>query len=180
MSKLHKTHGAPTPSYFEEEIVWTEGSDPSSPYETELDGRKLSVRLNDFPDANLYTLVVDDQAVADFDEWPSQWIRPGKLAGPEISVFLPVYNEADSIGQLNFELTEALERLGRDYEVIYVDDGSTDNSLAKLREIAEQDLRVRVISLRRNYGQTAAMSAGIDHARGQILIPMDADLQNDP
>src|SRR5262249_18289286 len=114
------------------------------------------------------------------DEWPSQWTRPGKLAGPEISVFLPVYNEADSIGQLNFELTEALERLGRDYEVIYVDDGSTDNSLAKLREIAEQDLRVRVISLRRNQGQPAAMRAGIDPARGHILTPRGAHPKNDP
>jgi glycosyltransferase involved in cell wall biosynthesis len=98
----------------------------------------------------------------------------------EISVFLPVYNEQDNIEQLNVSLTDSLEKLGRSYEVIYVDDGSTDHSLAKLREFAARDARVRVVSLRRNYGQTAAMSAGIDHARGQILIPMDADLQNDP
>jgi glycosyltransferase involved in cell wall biosynthesis len=98
----------------------------------------------------------------------------------EISVFLPVYNEQDNIEQLDIRLTESLEELGRSYEVIYIDDGSTDQSLAKLREIAMRDTRVRVVSLRRNYGQTAAMSAGIDHARGQILIPMDADLQNDP
>ena len=103
-----------------------------------------------------------------------------KLDRIEISVFLPVYNEQDNIKQLDLNLTEALEKLGRSYEVIYVDDGSTDQSLAKLREIAMRDTRVRVVSLRRNYGQTAAMSAGIDHARGQILIPMDADLQNDP
>lgn len=102
---------------------------------------------------------------------------PAKL---EISVFLPVYNEADNIEQLNLKLIDALERLRRSYEVIYIDDGSTDQSLVKLREIAARDSHVRVISLRRNYGQTAAMSAGIDHARGQILIPMDADLQNDP
>ncbi|MEK6410673.1 MAG: glycosyltransferase family 2 protein [Acidobacteriota bacterium] len=97
-----------------------------------------------------------------------------------ISVFLPVFNEEDNIERLDLKLTDALERLGRSYEVIYIDDGSTDQSLAKLRGIAARDSRVRVISLRRNYGQTAAMSAGIDHARGQILIPMDADLQNDP
>jgi glycosyltransferase involved in cell wall biosynthesis len=97
-----------------------------------------------------------------------------------LSVILPVYNEAASLEQLNSKLTDALERLARSYEVIYIDDGSTDRSLAMLREIAARDSRVRVISLRRNYGQTAAMSAGIDHARGQILIPMDADLQNDP
>lgn len=103
-----------------------------------------------------------------------------KSDGIEISVFLPVYNEQDNIDQLNRSLTDALEGLGRSYEVIYIDDGSTDQSLAKLREVAARDARVRVVSLRRNYGQTAAMSAGIDHARGQILIPMDADLQNDP
>jgi glycosyltransferase involved in cell wall biosynthesis len=97
-----------------------------------------------------------------------------------LSVILPVYNEAANLEQLNLKLTDALERLARSYEVIYIDDGSTDRSLAMLREIAARDSRVRVISLRRNYGQTAAMSAGIDHARGQILIPMDADLQNDP
>jgi glycosyltransferase involved in cell wall biosynthesis len=98
----------------------------------------------------------------------------------ELSVILPVYNEAANLDQLNVKLTDALERLNRSYEVIYIDDGSTDRSLTLLREIAARDFRVRVISLRRNYGQTAAMSAGIDHARGQILIPMDADLQNDP
>jgi glycosyltransferase involved in cell wall biosynthesis len=98
----------------------------------------------------------------------------------EISVFLPVYNEQDNIEQLGLSLTDALEKLGRSYEVIYIDDGSTDRSLDKLREIATRDARVRIVSLRRNYGQTAAMSAGIDHARGQILVPMDADLQNDP
>src|SRR5512143_570489 len=103
--------------------------------------------------------------------------KPSRL---EISVFLPVFNEQENIEQLNLLLTEALEGLGRSYEVIYVDDGSTDQSLELLREIATRDARIRVVSLRRNYGQTAAMSAGIDHATGQILIPMDADLQNDP
>ena len=101
-------------------------------------------------------------------------------ATPEVSVFLPVFNEEANIEPLNLRLTEALQQLGRTYEIIYVDDGSTDNSLDRLRAAAARDSRVRVIALRRNYGQTAAMSAGIDHARGQILIPMDADLQNDP
>lgn len=182
MSRLHKTHHPTEQRFFEEEIAWTESNDPSYPYQAELAGARLLIRVNDFPDQKLYTLVVDDLAVAGFDDWPEQWIRPGasKAADPEISVFLPVYNEQDNIEQLNLRLTEALERLGRSYEVIYVDDGSVDQSLAKLREIASRDARVRVVSLRRNYGQTAAMSAGIDHARGQILIPMDADLQNDP
>jgi glycosyltransferase involved in cell wall biosynthesis len=98
----------------------------------------------------------------------------------EVSVFLPVFNEEDNIELLNLNLIDEMNKLGRSYEIIYIDDGSTDSSLAKLREIAAGDRHVRVISLRRNYGQTAAMSAGIDHARGSILIPMDADLQNDP
>lgn len=99
---------------------------------------------------------------------------------PELSLFLPVLNEEDNLRPMHAKIREALESLGKTAEVIYVDDGSTDKSLPILREIAESDDRVRVISLRRNYGQTAAMSAGIDAAKGDILIPMDADLQNDP
>lgn len=99
---------------------------------------------------------------------------------PELSLFLPVLNEEDNLRPMHAKIQEALTSLGKTAEVIYVDDGSTDKSLQILREIAAEDSRVRVISLRRNYGQTAAMSAGIDAAHGEILIPMDADLQNDP
>lgn len=99
---------------------------------------------------------------------------------PEISVFLPVLNEQPNLFPLHSKLDEALATLGRTAEIIYVDDGSTDGSLDVLRELARRDARVRVVSLRRNYGQTAAMAAGIDAARGAVLIPMDADLQNDP
>ncbi len=99
---------------------------------------------------------------------------------PDISVFLPVLNEEPNLRPLHEKLDRALTQLGRSAEIIYVDDGSTDGSLDVLREIAAQDQRVRVIALRRNYGQTPAMAAGIDAARGEVLIPMDADLQNDP
>lgn len=99
---------------------------------------------------------------------------------PELSLFLPVLNEEDNLRPMHAKIREALNELGKTAEVIYVDDGSTDKSLKILREISAEDSRVRVISLRRNYGQTAAMSAGIDAAKGEILIPMDADLQNDP
>ncbi|MGB7068581.1 MAG: glycosyltransferase family 2 protein [Pyrinomonadaceae bacterium] len=99
---------------------------------------------------------------------------------PELSLFLPVLDEEPNLRPMHDKIASALNALGKTAEVIYVDDGSTDGSLAILREIAEADDRVRVISLRRNYGQTAAMSAGIDAAKGKILIPMDADLQNDP
>jgi glycosyltransferase involved in cell wall biosynthesis len=99
---------------------------------------------------------------------------------PELSLFLPVLNEEPNLRPMHAKISEALNALGKTAEVIYVDDGSTDKSLQILKEIANGDERVRVISLRRNYGQTAAMSAGIDAAQGKILIPMDADLQNDP
>ena len=99
---------------------------------------------------------------------------------PEVSIFLPVYNEQPNLRPLHAKLDEALRSLDRTAEIVYVDDGSTDGSLNILREIAEVDPRVRVVALRRNYGQTAAMAAGIDAASGTVLIPMDADLQNDP
>ncbi len=105
---------------------------------------------------------------------------PRSGEAPEISVFLPVYNEEPNILPLHAKLDEALNRLGRSAEIIYVDDGSTDGSLRILREVAEHDARVRVVALKRNYGQTAAMAAGIDAAQGEVLIPMDADMQNDP
>jgi glycosyltransferase involved in cell wall biosynthesis len=99
---------------------------------------------------------------------------------PELSLFLPVLDEEENLRPMHAKIQSALDSLGKTAEVIYVDDGSTDKSLSILKEIAAADDRVRVISLRRNYGQTAAMSAGIDAAKGDILIPMDADLQNDP
>src|ERR1041384_6944197 len=107
--------------------------------------------------------------------------QPRSVAGsPDISVFLPVFNEEPNLLPLHAKLNEALKSLGRTAEIVYVDDGSTDGSLRILREIADLDPRVRVVALRRNYGQTAAMAAGIDAAKGKVLIPMDADLQNDP
>jgi len=114
-------------------------------------------------------------------EEPTAAVSPvGAGVAPEVSLFLPVLNEEPNLKPLHARIDEALASLGRTAEIIYVDDGSNDRSLEVLRELAALDPRVRVIALRRNYGQTAAMSAGIDAARGQVLIPMDADLQNDP
>src|SRR5262245_22195303 len=104
----------------------------------------------------------------------------GRKTAPDVSVFLPVFNEELNLRPLHAKLDKAIKSLGRTAEIVYVDDGSTDGSLSILREIAEMDRRVRVVALRRNYGQTAAMAAGIDAAKGKVLIPMDADLQNDP
>ena len=99
---------------------------------------------------------------------------------PEVSVFLPVYNEEPNLRPLHAKLDAALKSLDRSAEIVYVDDGSSDGSLGILRDLARLDPRVRVVALRRNYGQTAAMAAGIDAARGKVLIPMDAYMQNDP
>src|SRR5712671_2839681 len=101
-------------------------------------------------------------------------------SAPDVSVFLPVFNEEPNLRPLHEKLDRALRQLGRTAEIIYVDDGSSDGSLNVLREIAATDSRVRVIAFRRNYGQTPAMAAGIHAARGRVLIPMDADMQNDP
>ena len=99
---------------------------------------------------------------------------------PVISVVIPLYNEEESIPHLYEALTDAMEDYGRPYEIIIVDDGSKDRSFAMLRELALQDARLKVVRLRRNFGQTAAFSAGFDQARGDVIITMDADLQNDP
>jgi glycosyltransferase involved in cell wall biosynthesis len=102
------------------------------------------------------------------------------MGNPYLSILLPVYNEVESLPALYDRLQAALEKIGFSYEIIFVDDGSTDQSFEVLQRIAEQDTSVKVLRLTRNYGQTAAMAAGIDAARGDVLIPMDADLQNDP
>ncbi len=97
---------------------------------------------------------------------------------PMLSVVLPVYNEQDNLEALYREIGEALT--GFDFEIVFVDDGSTDRSLEVLREIAGGDDRVKVVVFRRNFGQTAAMAAGFDHARGRFVATLDADRQNDP
>src|ERR1051325_1215846 len=120
--------------------------------------------------------ILDEQEQEELKEHRPQAVTDA----PEISIFLPVYNEEPNLLPLHAKLDEALKALGRSAEIVYVDDGSTDGSLTILRDIAQLDPRVRVVALRRNYGQTAAMAAGIDAAKGDVLIPMDADLQNDP
>ncbi len=99
---------------------------------------------------------------------------------PHISVVVPVYNEAENVEILHQKLDQSLRALNLGYEILYVDDGSRDASFEKLATIAASDENVKLIRFRRNFGQTAAMSAGMENARGQIIIPMDADLQNDP
>ena len=99
---------------------------------------------------------------------------------PQISVIVPFYNEEDSIAPLHAAIVAAVEPLHIPFEMVFVDDGSRDATCARGEAIARRDARVRIVKFRRNYGQTAAMAAGIDYARGEILITMDGDLQNDP
>jgi len=101
-------------------------------------------------------------------------------ATPRVSVIVLVYNEVDSVEPLHRELMAVLEGLASSFEVLYIDDGSRDGSTEKLGDIAARDERVRVISFRRNFGQTAAVQAGIDYSRGEVLVFLDGDMQNDP
>lgn len=98
----------------------------------------------------------------------------------DLSVVLPVYNEEESLPRLHAALSAVLGEYGRPYEIVFVDDGSRDGSFAVLAGLQARDPHVRVIQLRRNFGQTAAMSAAFRYARGRVIVPMDADLQNDP
>jgi len=98
----------------------------------------------------------------------------------KVSIVLPVFNEEPNITPVYEEITGVMDRLGRPYEILFVDDGSTDNGYALLLKIKEKDRNVRLIRFRRNFGQTAALSAGFDYATGDVIITMDADRQNDP
>jgi glycosyltransferase involved in cell wall biosynthesis len=98
----------------------------------------------------------------------------------ELSVIVPIRNEGPGLVELHRELSETLGRWGRSYEIIAIDDGSTDDSFAVLARLQAMDPRLRVIRFRRNFGQTAAFSAGFEHARGRVIVTSDGDLQNDP
>jgi Glycosyltransferases involved in cell wall biogenesis len=100
--------------------------------------------------------------------------------GVYLSIIIPLFNEADSIDLLYAELKDVISRQRYDAEIIFINDGSTDASMDKLKKIASVDKTVKIINFKRNYGQTPAMAAGIEHATGRIIVTMDADLQNDP
>lgn len=98
----------------------------------------------------------------------------------ELSIIVPIYNEEESVNALHESITAAMAGSGIEYELILVDDGSSDRSFMLLKAIAAEDAKVKVIRFRRNFGQTAAMAAGFDAAGGRVVVPMDGDLQNDP
>jgi len=97
-----------------------------------------------------------------------------------LSVVVPLYNEEDNVKPLMAELLGALEKLSNSFEILLVNDGSTDRTSELMAQIAASDSRIKVVNFRRNAGQTAALMAGFDYASGQIIVPMDGDLQNDP
>ncbi len=103
-----------------------------------------------------------------------------EVCNVDVSVILPVYNEVEVLPELYRQLKSALEAIKRSYEVIFVDDGSTDGSGQVIKKLAKNDPTIVLITFRRNFGQTAALAAGFDYARGEIIIAMDADLQSDP
>ncbi len=112
---------------------------------------------------------------------PKPTVPESPTPAPELSILVPVYNEAGNVVELHHELDQVLREFQHSYELIFVDDGSTDGTAALLRQIQDSDPEhVRVAFLRRNCGQTAALSAALDLSRGSILIPMDGDRQNDP
>jgi len=102
------------------------------------------------------------------------------LSALDLSLVIPVYNEEENLRPLAAEIRAALDGTGLDYEAIFIDDGSKDRSFTVLAELAAEDDRIVAIRFRRNYGQTAAFAAGFDHARGRVIVTLDADRQNDP
>ncbi|MCK4911287.1 MAG: glycosyltransferase family 2 protein, partial [Thermodesulfovibrionales bacterium] len=103
-----------------------------------------------------------------------------KTGKTDVSIVIPVYNEEENVQPLHESLSNVLGPLGRSFEIVFVDDGSSDRTMEELQVLADRDRAVRVVSLRRNFGQTAAFAAGFDHARGDVIITMDGDNQNDP
>lgn len=111
---------------------------------------------------------------------PAEDAQTDLVAAPRVSLIIPCYNEEESIDELVAEVTSVLDENQIDGEIIIIDDGSRDRSWEKLQFHAEREPRLKLIRFRRNFGQTAAMVAGMDFARGDVIIPLDADLQNDP
>lgn len=111
---------------------------------------------------------------------PGDDVRPAAMADLDISVLVPVLNEEGTVAELSTQVTAVLDGLSKNFEIIFIDDGSTDRTCDRVRDANRIDPRVRLVRLRRNFGKAAALCAGVDASRGEILITMDGDLQDDP
>jgi glycosyltransferase involved in cell wall biosynthesis len=111
---------------------------------------------------------------------PVEMAVPAAPPAVEVSVLVPVLDEADTVEELAARVAAVLDRLGRSFEIVFIDDGSGDGTPERVRAARERDPRVRLVRLRRNFGKAAALTAGFDHSRGAILVTMDGDLQDDP
>lgn len=146
-----------------------------------ITGQSLAPRIKTpFVDAQVETDLNHKRSAQPKNGTPLATILPATAGELELTVLIPLLNEVESLRPLYAQLHNALEPLGKSYEIIFVDDGSTDGSHAVLAELHAMDEHVRVIRFRRNFGQTAAFAAGFEHARGDVIITLDADLQNDP
>jgi len=132
---------------------------------------RLLTARHDLPATNEITLLLGEA---------SQGICHPELTEPDVSVVLPVYNEEDNIPVLYSRVTDVLEKMDMEYEIIFVDDGSKDKSPELLSRLAAEDKHVTVVGLARNFGHQVAITAGLDHGRGKAVIVMDADLQDPP
>lgn len=164
--QVNASHGTGQVRYVESRVVWGRTVlNGAKRVERSLvnqgTGMKKADKTVSTPDPSVRTLTTDDRVHS-------------------ISVVVPIYNEIGNIDRLHSELTAALVPLGKPYEIILVDDGSKDGSTAALEVVAATDAHVKLVIFRRNYGQTAAMKAGIDSASMDVVITMDGDLQNDP
>ncbi|RKY92531.1 glycosyltransferase, partial [candidate division KSB1 bacterium] len=98
----------------------------------------------------------------------------------ELSLIIPLYNEEDNVKPLYLSIKKVVEKLRKSYEIIFIDDGSTDKTFTLLEKISREDKHIKIIKFRGNFGQSAAMAAGFEAAQGKVVISMDGDLQNDP
>ena len=142
-----------------------------------LSDRHFQLRLESLPrilQSDYYSIAYL-QPISSF-----QAIKRHSQMQPYLSIVVPVFNEEDNVRPLFEAIIGSLATFERDYEVIFVDDGSVDSTFERARQLAAADHRLKLIRFRRNFGQTPAMAAGIDHARGAVIVTMDGDLQNDP
>ena len=98
----------------------------------------------------------------------------------DISIIIPAYNEEGNVVIIYEQISSVMNQLNKSYEIIFIDDGSTDKTFENLKRIKEKDAIVKIIKFRKNFGQTAALDAGLKHSKGEIIVSMDSDLQNDP